>query len=121
MSMVWLTRGSWAAIAAIAALPVVGRWLDPAPPPIKPPTDAAGVARLFLDVVTIAGHRAWMLPTVIGLAAFAVLVSVVNFALLVHGGAPWPRRWGSLWPLLALLLSVLLSILLDEHLPEFNR
>jgi len=118
---IWLARLAWTAVASIAVLPLFGRWLDPAPPPLKAPADAVGAAWLMVDMVSRLAPRAWMLPTTIALAAFTVLCTLASLALHVHGGVPWSRRWGSLWPLLALPVSLLLSVLLDNLLPEFRR
>ena len=85
---VWLARLAWIADVAIAALPVAGRWLDPAPPPLKPPGDVVGAVWLVVDIVSRAAARAWMLPVVVGLSSAVVLCSLAGFAVLVCSGVP---------------------------------
>lgn len=120
--MAWLPRLAWLAVALVAAMPVLGRLLDPAPPFDATPRDTvAGGLSLMLDVVALAGHRAWMLPAVIALGGVVLLLSGAAFGWLAFHHAPWPQRRGALWPLPSLLLAVLVSIWLDEHLPEFFR
>jgi hypothetical protein len=118
----WALRLAWLAVALLAAMPVLGRWLDPAPVLDTGRRDTlSGGLSLMLDVLALAGHRAWMLPAVIALSALALLLSCAAFGWLNFQHAPWPQRRVTLWPLGGLVLGLLASVLLDEHLPEFYR
>lgn len=116
----WALRLAWLAVALLAAMPVLGRWLDPAPVlDIRGRSTVSGALSLALDVLTLAGHRAWMLPAVIALSALALLLSGAAFGWLTFQHAPWPQCRVTLWPLAGLVLGLLVSVLLDKHLPEF--
>lgn len=118
----WALRLAWLAVALLAAMPVLGRWLDPAPVlgTSRRGTVSGGLSLMF-DVLTLAGHRAWMLPATIALGALVLLLSGAAFGWLSFQHAPWPQRRVALWPLAGLALGLLVSVLLDEHLPEFFR
>lgn len=118
----WALRLAWLAVASVAALPVLGRWLDPAPVlDTRGRTTVSGGLSLMLEVMTMAGHRAWMLPAMITLGGLVLLLAGAAFGWLAFHHAPWPQRRAALWPLPGLVLGLLVSVLLDKHLPEFFR
>lgn len=115
----WAMRLAWLAISFIAILPVLGRWLDPAPMP--EPSPLAGPLSQVLDVLAAASHRAWGLPVTVALSVLVVSLTAATYASLVYQGLSWRDRKHVLWPLLVLGLALLACTLLDEHLPEFGR
>jgi len=118
----WTLRIAWLAAALIAAVPVLGRWLDPAPVlDLTARGTPVGVISLVFDVVTAAGHRSWMLPAVIALSGLVLVLSGAVFAWLSFHHAPWPQRRAALWPLLGLGIALLACAVLDDYLPEFFR
>jgi hypothetical protein len=118
----WLPRLAWLAVALVAAMPVLGRLLDPAPAlDTSARSTVAGGLSLVLDVLTLAAHRAWMLPAMIALGVLVLLLSGAAFGGLALQHAPWPQRRGALWPLAGLVPALFVSALLDDCLPEFFR
>ncbi|MEO8059861.1 MAG: hypothetical protein ABI671_16225 [Burkholderiales bacterium] len=115
----WAMRLAWLAISFIAMLPVLGRWLDPAPMP--DPDLLAGPLSQLLAVLSAASHRAWGLPVIVALSVLVVSLTAATYARLVYQGLRWRDRNHVLWPLLGLGLALIACTLLDEHLPEFGR
>ncbi len=114
----WAMRLAWMANSLIAVLPVLGRWLDPAPMP--DPSARAAPLSLLLDVLGAASHRAWGLPAIGALSVLAVSLTAASHATLVYRGTPWHKRNHVLWPLAGLGAALIVCTLLDERLPEFG-
>ena len=117
--MAWFMRLAWVAISAIAMLPVLGRWFDPAP--VHEPNARAGTLSVLLDVLGAVSHRAWGLPAIVALSVVVVSLTAAAYATLAYRGVPGAQRNHVLWPLLGLGVALAICTLLDEHLPEFGR
>ncbi|MDB5848642.1 MAG: hypothetical protein JWP29_2394 [Rhodoferax sp.] len=117
--MAWVMRLAWMAINAIAMLPVLGRWFDPAP--VRDPNARPATLSVLLDVLGAVSHRAWGLPAIVALSVFVVSLTATAYATLAYRGVPWSRRNHVLWPLPGLGVALAICTLLDEHLPEFGR
>ena len=109
---------AWCAASSVALLPVLGRWLDPAVPTAQAhgTTDVLGV---LVDLISVIGHRAWMLPALCALCAVTAVLSLGVWGWHAYRHEDSPQRRAAQWPLWALPLCVLLAALLDEYLPEF--
>jgi hypothetical protein len=112
---------AWLAVAMVALLPVAARRFEPPSVRVlsKPNTAAEGLG-LMIDMLSMAAHRAWMLPATLALCGVVVVLSLGAFLVLRRQRTPWPQRRLGLFPLLALPPGLLISAMLDGYLPEFG-
>jgi hypothetical protein len=112
---------AWLAPFLLALLPIAARWFDPAPEHNLSQPGAAVAWEVMVEVISIIGHRAWMLPASVALCSLTLALSLTACLLMRHQHLPWRHCRRSLYPMAALLPALAVSFAFDTVLPEFSR